>query len=67
VSTGSATRAILRRAAEVHADLIVMGRSRGFKVLGSTAMRVLRKTDRALLVVPSAAQHTKRVEQQLAA
>jgi nucleotide-binding universal stress UspA family protein len=67
VSTGSAARAILEHAADVNADLVVVGRSRGFKVLGSTALRVLRKNDRALLVIPSDAQRTKRVEQQLAA
>jgi nucleotide-binding universal stress UspA family protein len=67
VSTGSAARAILERAAEVNADLIVMGRSRGFKVLGSTALRVLRKNDRALLVIPSADVRTARVELQRAA
>jgi hypothetical protein len=44
-----------------------VGRSRGFKVLGSTTLRVLRKNDRALLVIPSDAQRTKRIEQPLAA
>ena len=67
VSTGSAAREILQHAADVNADLVVVGRSRGFKVLGSTALRVLRRNDRALLVIPSDAQRTKRVEQQLAA
>ena len=52
VATGSAARAILERAAGVGADLIVIGRSRGFSLLGSTALRVLRGNDRALLVVP---------------
>ena len=67
VSTGSAARAIAEQAAGVNADLIVMGRSRGFKILGSTALRVLRKNDRALLVIPNDAQRTTRVERQLAA
>ena len=67
VSTGSAARAILEHAADLNADLVVVGRSRGFKVLGSTALRVLRKNDRALLVIPSDAQRTKRSEQELAA
>ena len=67
VSTGSAARAIVEHAADVNADLIVVGRSRGFTVLGSTALRVLRKNERALLVIPSDAHRTKRVERQLAA
>jgi nucleotide-binding universal stress UspA family protein len=52
VATGPAARAILDRAGDAGADLIVIGRSRGFSVLGSTALRVLRGNDRALLVVP---------------
>ena len=67
VSTGSAARTILEHAAEVDADLVVVGRSRGFTMRGSTALRVLRKNDRALLVIPSAARRTRRVERQLAA
>ena len=54
VSTGSAARGILEHAAGESADLVVVGRSQGFKMLGSTALRVLRKNERALLVVPSA-------------
>jgi nucleotide-binding universal stress UspA family protein len=61
VSAGPAARTILEHAAGVDADLVVVGRSRGFKLLGSTALRVLRKSDRALLVIPSAA-HTWRNE-----
>ena len=67
VSTGSAARAILEHAADVDADLVVVGRSRGFKMLGSTALRVLRKNGRALLVIPSVAQRTGRLERQRAA
>ena len=67
VSTGSALRTILDTAADVDADLVVVGRSRGFKLLGSTALRVLRKNDRALLVVPGASQRTAREELQRAA
>jgi len=67
VLTGSAAGIILEHAAQVDADLIVVGRSRGFKLLGSTALRVLRNNDRALLVVPSDAQRTKRLERQRAA
>jgi nucleotide-binding universal stress UspA family protein len=67
VSAGSASRAILEHAADVDADLVVMGRSRGFKLLGSTALRVLRKNDRALLVIPSTAHRTGQVERHHAA
>jgi nucleotide-binding universal stress UspA family protein len=67
LSTGSAARTILEHAADTNADLVVVGRSRGFKMLGSTALRVLRKSDRALLVIPSEAQRTNRVERQVAA
>jgi universal stress protein E len=67
VSTGPAARAILEHAAKVNADLVVVGRSRGFKMLGSTALRVLRKNERSLLVIPTDAQHTTRIDRQLAA
>jgi nucleotide-binding universal stress UspA family protein len=67
VSAGSAARAILEHAADVDADLVVVGRSRGFKLLGSTALRVLRKNDRALLVIPGAPHRTSQVERQHAA
>ena len=67
VSTGPAARMILEHAADVDADLVVVGRSRGYKMLGSTALRVLRKSDRALLVIPSVAHRTGRVERQPAA
>jgi nucleotide-binding universal stress UspA family protein len=60
VTAGPAARTILEHAAEVGADLVVVGRSRGFTLLGSTALRVLRKNDRALLVVPTAAHRTAR-------
>lgn len=66
VSAGPAAPAILDHAAAVDADLVVVGRSRGFRMLGSTAVRVLRKNDVALLVIPSAAR-TSRVEPQRAA
>lgn len=67
VSAGPAARTILEHAADVEADLVVVGRSRGFKPLGSTALRVLRKNDRALLVVPSASQRAGHVEGRRAA
>ena len=49
------------------AELVVVGRSRGFKMLGSTALRVLRKNERALLVIPSVAHRSGHVERQRAA
>jgi nucleotide-binding universal stress UspA family protein len=55
VGTGPPARTILDQAVSLDADLVVVGRSRGFKMLGSTALRVLRRNERALLVVPSAA------------
>ena len=67
VSTGSAARTILEHAADVDADLVVVGRSRGFKLLGSTALRVLRRNERALLVIPTAAHRRSQVERQHAA
>ena len=67
VSTGSAARTILEHAAKGDADLVVVGRSRGFKLRGSTAQRVLRKNNRALLVIPSSDRRTAHVERQRAA
>jgi nucleotide-binding universal stress UspA family protein len=67
VSAGSASRSILEHAADVDADLVVVGRSRGFKLFGSTALRVLRQNDRALLVIPPASHRTSQAEQQHAA
>ena len=67
VATGSAARAILEHAAHEDADLIVVGRGRGVKLLGSTALRILRKNDRALLIIPVKADRTDSVEQLRAA
>ena len=67
VSAGPAARTIVEHAADFDADLVVMGRSRGFKLLGSTALRVLRKNDRALLVIPGAAHRMRRLDGQRAA
>ena len=67
LSTGSASRAILDDAADLNADLVVVGRSRGFRMLGSTALRLVRKNDRALLVIPSDVRRGRRRERQLAA
>jgi nucleotide-binding universal stress UspA family protein len=55
VAAGPAASTIRAHAADVNADLIVMGRSKRFMHLGSTAVRVLRRTDRALLVIPPSA------------
>jgi nucleotide-binding universal stress UspA family protein len=66
VAAGSAATVILDHAVAADADLIVVGRSRGLKMLGSTAVRVLRQSDVALLVIPNAAG-TGRLERQRAA
>jgi nucleotide-binding universal stress UspA family protein len=55
VAAGAAAETIGTHAADVKADLIVMGRSERLMHLGSTAVRVLRNTDRALLVIPPTA------------
>jgi nucleotide-binding universal stress UspA family protein len=52
VAAGPAAEAIGAYAAVTKADLIVMGRSTRFMRLSSTVVRVLRNTDRALLVIP---------------
>ena len=62
VTAGPAARTILDNAADMNADLVVVGRSRGVKMLGSTALRVLRKNDRSLLVVPGASAGAGRAE-----
>lgn len=69
VAPGSISPAdtILNHAEEMDADLIVLGRSRGFTLLGSTAQRVLRKNNRALLVVPDASGRAGRADRPLAA
>jgi nucleotide-binding universal stress UspA family protein len=67
LATGSPARTILEHADAMNADLVVVGRSRGFKLLGSTAVRLLRRNDRALLVIPGAARGSGRLEQPLAA
>ena len=61
VPTGPVARTIIERAADLNPDLVVVGRSRGFTLFGSTALRLLRKNDRALLVIPTpAARRTAR-------
>jgi nucleotide-binding universal stress UspA family protein len=67
VSAGAAARTILEHAADADADLVVVGRSRGVKLLGSTALRVLRRNDRALLVVPDRTDAAASVERLRAA
>ena len=55
VAAGAAPETIRAYAAYHNADLIVMGRTKRFMHLGSTAVRVLRNTDRAVLVIPPTA------------
>lgn len=52
LATGSHAKAIVEEAETVDADLVVVGHSGRFRPLGSTALRVLRDNQRALLVVP---------------
>jgi nucleotide-binding universal stress UspA family protein len=52
IATGSHAKAIVNEAEAVDADVVVVGRSGRFRPLGSTALRVLRDSKRALLVVP---------------
>jgi nucleotide-binding universal stress UspA family protein len=54
IEAGTAAQAIGTCAAELKPDLIVMGRNRHFLPLAPTAVRVLRSTDRPLLIVPAA-------------
>jgi nucleotide-binding universal stress UspA family protein len=54
-AAGPAAETIGAQAADLEADLVVMGRSRRWLHLGSTVARVLRDTDRSLLIVPPAA------------
>jgi nucleotide-binding universal stress UspA family protein len=54
VAAGPAAAAIVSHAADAQADVIVVGGSRRFMHLGSTAGRVLRDSGRALLVIPPA-------------
>jgi nucleotide-binding universal stress UspA family protein len=64
VAAGAAAETISAHAAAVKADLIVMGRSKRFMNLRSAAVRVLRTTDRALLVMPPTAEaHTVDADQ----
>jgi nucleotide-binding universal stress UspA family protein len=49
---GPAAETISAFAAQLNVDLIVLGRTKRFMQLGSTAVRVLHHTDRALLVIP---------------
>jgi len=67
VSGGSAARTILDYAGETDADLVVVGRNGGSRLLGSTTLRVLRENDRALLVIPSTAHRASHLERQRAA
>jgi len=63
VVAGPVAQTIRAYATDFKADLIVMGRSKRFMHLGSTAVRLLRDTHRALLIVPpSASSQTMGVE-----
>ena len=53
VVTGVPHQAILDYASGVNADLVVVGASARFMHLGSATARVLRGSDRPLLVVPA--------------
>jgi nucleotide-binding universal stress UspA family protein len=55
LATGSHAEVIVKEAEAVNADLVVVGHSGRFRPIGSTALRVLRDHNRALLVVPIAA------------
>jgi len=52
VASGPAADAIVEHAADVNADLVVVGRSTRAMRRGATAIRVLRHSDRAILIVP---------------
>jgi nucleotide-binding universal stress UspA family protein len=52
LAVGPAADTIVTEAQAIGADLVVVGRSDRFRLLGRTAERVLRADDRALLVVP---------------
>ena len=56
VTAGPPAAAIGAQAADVDADLIVVGKSRRPAHLGSTVARLLRRTARPLLIVPAAAR-----------
>ena len=62
VAVGLAADTIGAHAADVSADLIVVGRSWRFMHLGSTAVRMLRDTNRALLVVPPTATASQTID-----
>jgi nucleotide-binding universal stress UspA family protein len=55
VASGPAVETIAAHADATDADLIVVGRSKRFMRLGATGARLLRHTNRALLIVPPAA------------
>jgi|CXWL01.1.fsa_nt_gi nucleotide-binding universal stress UspA family protein len=66
IGIGPAHRALIERAGEVHADLLVVGAAETYpglaRIFGSTADRVLRKSTRPLLVVrQTPAQPLRRV------
>jgi nucleotide-binding universal stress UspA family protein len=64
VLTGSAATEIARVGSEINADLIVLGVTRrsavSRRIFGSTAARVIRASDRPILIVPERAHHHDR-------
>jgi nucleotide-binding universal stress UspA family protein len=67
IATGPAANAIVEEAANVDADVVIVGTGRRFKPLGSLAARVLRKGARALLVIPMTARGSQDLERPRAA
>jgi nucleotide-binding universal stress UspA family protein len=66
VSGGPADAVIERDVAEVGPDLIVIGRSTRLLQFATTARRLLRATDRSVLVVPPPARETRSIYKQAA-
>ncbi len=61
VAGGSADEVIDAHSAAVDADLVVIGRSTRLLQFASTARRILRNTDRSLLVVPPPVVETRSI------
>ena len=66
VSGGAADEVIESHAADVDPDLIVVGRTRRLLQFASTARRLLRTTDRSLLVVPPAVVNSRSIYKRVA-
>lgn len=61
VSGGPVAEVIDRHVTDVDPDVIVVGRSNRLLPFASTARRILRNTDRAVLVVPPAVRETRSI------